>query len=255
MFIGFDDRDLIEGTFNIQAETKVINAVSIGSSVITVDSTIGFPDSGTIISGDNTITYTSKSVNQFLGCSGIQNAIAIKDNIRTSEYFFGYENGDVSKEVRIRITGVLSKFTPKGTVRSLVEGQKIYANNVGEKILNQGRTGKEILANSWIYNTSSRFDLESYNEEDGTTFVLKGLVDKSSLRVGDSVDILNGTTNTVLYSGAIVSSIDGKNLTLDNLTGFVATKELTLRRNLRTSSSTGVPISFGNNSIISDVMI
>ena len=250
LFIGFDDRDLIEGTFNVQAETKVINEVSVGSSVITVDSTVGFPDSGTIISGDNIITYTSKSVNQFLGCSGIQNTIEIKDNIRTNEYFFGYENGDISKEVRIRITGVLSKFTPKGVVSSLVEGQKIYVDNVGEKILNLGRTEKEILANSWIYNTSSRFDVES---RDDTTFVLKGSVDKSSLRVGDSVDILNGTTNTVLYSGAIVSSIDGKNLSLDNLVGFLETQELTLRRNLRTSSSTGVPISFGNNSIISDV--
>jgi hypothetical protein len=42
LFIGFDDRDLIEGTFNVQAETKVINEVSVGSSVITVDSTVGF---------------------------------------------------------------------------------------------------------------------------------------------------------------------------------------------------------------------
>ena len=42
LFVGFDDRDLIEGTFEIQPASKVINPVSIGASVITVDSTIGF---------------------------------------------------------------------------------------------------------------------------------------------------------------------------------------------------------------------
>ena len=35
-------RDLIEGTFEIQPKVANINPVSIGSSVITVDSTVGF---------------------------------------------------------------------------------------------------------------------------------------------------------------------------------------------------------------------
>ena len=76
LFSGFNDKSLIEGTFEIGAKSKVGDTVSIGSSVITVDSTIGFPSSGTVISGVNTsITYKSKSVNQFFGCSGVTSFI------------------------------------------------------------------------------------------------------------------------------------------------------------------------------------
>jgi hypothetical protein len=253
LFVGFDDRDLIEGTFGVQAESKVINAVPAGSSVITVDSTIGFSDSGTIISGDNTITYTSKSVNQFLGCSGIETAIAVKDNVRTNEYYFGYENGDTSKEVRIRITGVLSEFKTNGNVDSLLEGQKIYVNNVGEKILNptEDKTDKEIFANSWIYNTSSRFDVDSINES-GTVYTLKSNVDKSSLKVGDLVDVLSGTTETVKHSNATVSGIFGTSVELINC-GFTTTAPTTLRRKLNTFSSSEVPTLHGNNVLVSDL--
>lgn len=250
LFIGFDDKDLIEGIFNIQPKTKVVSAADTGSSVITVDSTIGFKDSGTLISGNNTITYGSKTVNQFLDCQGIETAISVKDDIRSDEYFFGYENGDTTKEVRISITGVVSKFVPKGNISSVVEGQKVYVNNVGEKILNSRTTDKEIFANSWIYNTSSRFEVDSY---EGTSFTLKSSVDKSSLKVGDSVDILSGTTDTVLYSNATVSSINSNVITLDDLVGFSSTADVTLRRRLKTSSSTGTKISSGNNTLTSDI--
>ena len=54
LFVGFNDRDLIEGTFTIPGITKSITDVSIGSSVITVDSTVGFAATGFVVSGINT---------------------------------------------------------------------------------------------------------------------------------------------------------------------------------------------------------
>ena len=57
LFVGFNEIDLIEGTFNITGKTKVIGDVSIGSSVITVDSTVGFGQTGTLISGISTNIY------------------------------------------------------------------------------------------------------------------------------------------------------------------------------------------------------
>ena len=57
------------------------------------------------------------------------------------------------------MTGVLSEFVSTSDIRLSSEGEKITVKNVGEKItdplLNKSR--KEIFANSWIYNTSSRF--------------------------------------------------------------------------------------------------
>jgi len=256
LFVGFDDRDLIEGTFEVQPQTKVIDTVSVGSSVITVDSTVGFAATGSVISGRNTIEYKSKTVNQFLGCTGIGTEITSKTDLRGTELFFGYENGDTSKKVEIRITGVLSKFEPIGDIKSSVEGQKVYTKNVGEKILNPetNKSDKQIFANSWIYNTSSRFQVESVS---GSTFQLKSDLDKSSLKVGDTVDILQGDLESVLHSGAVVSDIDSTNkqVILDNLSGFTynPTVLYTIRRKLNTGTSSGSSIVYGDNTITSDV--
>ena len=256
LFVGFDDRDLIEGTFEIQPSTKVVSAVSVGSSVVTVDSTVGFADTGKVISGRNTIEYKGKTVNQFLGCTGIGTAIATKTDLRTDEVFVGYENGDTAKKVELRITGVLSEFEPIHDILLTTEGEKIYTKNVGEKILNPetDKTDKEIFANSWIYNTSSRFEVESIN---GSTFQLKSELDKSSLKVGDTVDILNGTTETVLHSDAVVATLNASNkqITLNNLSGFSASSTViyTIRRKVETASSSGTGIFYGNDTVTSDV--
>ena len=70
------------------------------------------------MSGINTnIYYSDKSVNQFFGCQNIISIISTTDDIRSNEYYFGYEGGDLTKEVRLRLTGVLSKFVPTSDIR------------------------------------------------------------------------------------------------------------------------------------------
>ena len=254
LFVGYSDADLIEGTFTVQPKVTAMSAVSVGSTVITVDSTIGFPSSGTLVSGDNSITYTSKTVNQFLGCSGIGTAIAVAGEIRSSEVYYGYEDGDTTKRVNLRLTGVLSQFKTTSDIKLAGEGEVVYVKNVGEKILNpeSDKTYKELFANSWIYNTSCRFEVESIS---GSNFVLKSDIDKSSLKVGDSVDILLGSTQNVDHSNATVASISGRQITLNNLTGFTynSTLDYSIRRNLKKATSSGTPIFYGDNVLTSDV--
>jgi len=256
LFVGFDDRDLIEGTFKVQPSTKVSNPVSVGASVVTVDSTVGFNKVGKVISGRNTIEYTDKTLNQFLGCSGIGTAIPVSTDLRTDEVYIGYEDGDLSKKVELRIGGVLSEFQTSQDILLSTEGQEIFTKNIGERIKNPetNKTDKQVFANSWIYNTSCRFDVESIS---GSTVQLKSEIDKSSLKVGDSVDILSGSTETVLHSNAVVATVDvvSKQITLNNLTGFVAspTTIYTIRRKLETASSSGTPLFYGDNTIVSDI--
>ena len=125
LFVGYNDESSsIEGTFKITPNTKCLERVFSGSSVISVDSTIGFDKSGTILSGNNTITYTDKSVNQFLNCSGITEDILASDDITSlSDTYYGYENGDISKKIELRITGVLSSFTQKSSSILADEGK------------------------------------------------------------------------------------------------------------------------------------
>ena len=252
LFVGFDDRDLIEGTFEIQPKTANINPVSVGSSVITVDSTVGFGTTGTLLSGDNIITYSSKTVNQFLGCVGVDNAMGVKSPIRTNDVFFGYEDGDLTKKVEIRITGVLSDVETIGDVSSVTEGEKIYVKNVGEKIKNPefNKTHKQIFANSWIYNTSSRFFVDNTNNG----FNLKTIPDPSALKVGDIVDVLLGASETVVFADATVQTINGKQVTLGGLSGSPsATTEYSIRRKLETVNSSGAPLIYGNDLITADI--
>ena len=253
LFVGFDDKDLIEGTFEIQPKALNINPVSIGSSVITVDSTVGFGTTGTLLSGDNIITYSSKTVNQFLGCEGVDNAMGIKSPIRTDDVFFGYENGDTDKKVEIRITGVLSDVQTIGDVTSTSEGEKIYVKNVGEKIKNPevNKTHKQIFANSWIYNTSSRFFVDNTNNG----YNLVSAPDASALKVGDIVDILLGNSETVAHADATVLTINDKQVTLDTGGQFSpsTTTSYSLRRKLETVNSSGAPLVFGNDLITSDI--
>ena len=82
LFVGYNDRDLIEGTFTIPGMTRVQEPVSTGVSIITVDSTIGFDQTGSIIIDDQTITYGSKSINQFFDCSGVNYDIPIRSDVR-----------------------------------------------------------------------------------------------------------------------------------------------------------------------------
>ena len=256
LFVGYDDSTAVVGNFTITPNTKCLENVSIGASIISVDSTIGFPQQGIIISGINTITYTSKSINQFFGCSGIQTSISSTDNVRSDEIYFGYENGDLNKKVELRFCGVLSKFVQVSDTLNLDPGQIISVKQVGDLIKNptNNKTYKQIFANSWIYNTSSRYQIEDINN-----FILKSPIDRSSLKIGDRVEILVRDSNTVASSATNIAYISNI-ITIDNrvvLNNLVFTPvagvQYDLRRKINTASSLTVPIEFGNNSTISDI--
>jgi len=263
LFVGYDDSTAVLGTFTITPNTKCLENVSIGASIISVDSTIGFPQQGVIISGSNKINYTSKSVNQFFGCSGITSSILSSTNIRSDEIYFGYENGDLNKKVELRLCGVLSKFVQISDNLNLNEGEIISVRHIGSKIENPtvNKSYKEIFANSWIYNTSSRYQIS-----DISNFTLKSPIDRSSLKIGDRVEILVRDSNIVESSATDIAYISNINIgnnsvTLNNLKSKNSSSNFTpqvgveydLRRKINTASSSIVPIEFGNNSIISDI--
>ena len=160
LFVGFSDRDLIQGVFTIPGKTKSIDFVSAGSSIISVDSTVGFGQTGTLITDGNLqVDYSSKTINQFFGCTGIGVGIGTAEDVRINETIFGYEKGNLNKRCDLRITGVLSELVPVSDINLVNEGENIFVKNVGEKIENDSLSYKQIFANSWIYNTSSRFNV------------------------------------------------------------------------------------------------
>jgi hypothetical protein len=252
LFVGYDNAfPTVTGTFDITGSTKNIESVSIGGSIITVDSTIGFPPTGKIYSGINTISYTNKSINQFFGCSGITSSIPISSVIRSDEIYYGYEGGDTSKKVELRLTGVLSKYKPIYENSTIDVGESILVKSIGENIKNTDASYKEIFANSWIYNTSSRYEIDTFSPGSISQLILKSNIDKSSLKVGDYIDILNRDSQTVVGSGLSISQISGKQITTIESFSLNKSFNYDIRRRIKKSSSSVVPLEF--NSITSDI--
>ena len=212
LYISNDGRSSVEGNFEITPNTKLVEGISLGDTVITVDSTLSFPKSGTLISGDNTISYTDKSVNQFFGCNGITSVVTKSSNIRSGDTYFSYENGDTSKKVELLILGVIDKLNEESENFKTSEGDIITIKNLGDKIKNNGSNWKEIFANSLIYNTSARYKIS-----DNDTNQLSSTIDRSSLKIGDEVEILERDTETTVSSSNLVyvDGVDDSENTLD----------------------------------------
>ena len=255
LFVGYNDRDLIRGIFTIPGKTKALSDSQINANIISVDSTVGFGTTGTIISGNNSIDYTSKTINQFFGCTGINSQINTADDVRSNETIFGYENGDLSKRVDLRITGVLSELITVSDINLVNEGENIFVKNVGEKIENNNSSYKEIFANSWKYNTSSRFQVDWSGS---ATFVLKTPIDKSSLKKNDLFQILK-RNEQVVVGEIVVGSID---INLNQVTAsslnvsipYQSNETYDIRRVIERANSTGIAIDNGNETLISDVL-
>ena len=262
LFVGYDETSDVEGDFVIVPNTKSLEAVSAGSSIISVDSTIGFGVTGTLISGSNIINYTDKTVNQFLGCTAtnensFNNVIEPTANIRSNITYFGFEDGDLDRKVVLRLTGVLSEFEQEGDL-DVEEGEIISVKSIGDKVENpkQNNSYKEIFCNSWIYNTSSSYFIGFGTEISKGKFNLLSETDPSSLKIGDFVEIVERESNEIIDTGdAFVSIINDNDVTLSGgeFSGLGIGTDYKLRKKLNKASSSGTPIEFGNDAIISDI--
>ncbi len=257
-FVGYDDTyPNITGTFSITPNTKIVEDVTLTSNktVITVDSTIGFSESGSIFYNNTEIFYSEKTVNQFLGCYiNSNNPINIKktSTVISNDTYYGYEDGDESKKVEFVITGVLSNVVIDSDSYNFLEGEELYPQNLG-KIISKGSEPNKIFANTWIYNTSSRYQVDSFT---GNNITTKSLVDATSLAIGDKIEILQRNAETVItgFNDVTVTSVSNNQITVNvSTSGLSSTVKYDIRRKVKKSSSTTSPIQFGNNKITSDV--
>ena len=122
--------NLDSSNFSIHPNTKLIDSISIGSTVMSVDSTVGFGTTGTLLANfddgtSNTITYSSKSLNQFFGCEGVSRTIDSTQNLISNVYAYGYSGIGTANVVKVRVTGVLSELDYSFDF----DGSKIISNH------------------------------------------------------------------------------------------------------------------------------
>ena len=165
--------------------------------------------------GKELITYSSKSVNQFIDCSQPSRLFARGSTVRSVTSVYGYENNDLSKKVELVITGVLNDFESGSDTRlsasifsntseligfvngsgSIVGSNSILINGVisgtGGYLDGTNITGK-------IVGTVSKSNIDGVIDETGVYLLdgskIKGIFDQSeefakNLLVGDPVKI------------------------------------------------------------------
>ena len=177
------------GTFSIHPKTQTTTKVSIDSTVLDVDSTIGFPNSGTLLaklSNGTTISigYSSKTITQFFNCTNIDQEIPIGQEIALDAYAYGHVENGVNNIVKVRVTGVLSDLE--------IESQNQYYNK-GDivKIRTLGKDLTDYKSNNWFFNISTKFDVNSIQHLNLSSKSYKvNLYDDHKFSIGDSITLI-----------------------------------------------------------------
>jgi hypothetical protein len=127
----------ISGKFLPTFKTYCVETVIPGSNSIFVDSTVGFPQSGVLSINEVEYSYQDKTNNQFLGVSTknstsslIDQEILRKSVIYATNLVYSYEDGDVTKVVKLRVNNVLSTIKAENSLYAS-EGDPIKIDNIG----------------------------------------------------------------------------------------------------------------------------
>ena len=220
-------RGSIFGEFSIHPTTKVITPVSVGSTVIDVDSTVGFHTSGTLVTkhsdGISTkITYESKSLTQFYGCSGVTKNIDSQQDLRVDEFAYGYVGVGTSVVCKVRVTGVTEKLNTHSLQFSSEVGDVIEPQSLGIGITNKG-------ANNWFFNIATNFNVKSLELLDASNSTYGVITyDKHNFILGDKANIK--TTDGVNLVCNITSIINDNHFTINDQGVLDTTRYYTIEK-------------------------
>ena len=178
------------GNFSIHPTTRLITKVNSNSNILDVDSTVGFPSSGSLIirNSDGTITtinYQSKSLNQFFDCSGIDRELSSNQLLESDLYAYGYSGLGTSNVVKVRITGVLSE---------LEKDENNYYYEPGDivSIKNPGIELKDFKSNHWVLNIPISFNVKEILLENISNYSYRiTTFDSNKFVPGDQIKIIS----------------------------------------------------------------
>lgn len=217
----------IFGKFTIHPNTLITDNVSINSEVINVDSTVGFPTSGTLIVTVNeteyTITYTSKSLTQFYGCSGIENSIPPGSQLFLNTYAYAYLNRETNDLIKVRITGVLSEF-------NLIDDAYNFSKDDTVEIVSLGSIENSFKSNNWVFNIPITYQVDPpVKIPNGYEITTK---DTNNIATGDNVTIFCIVDTVEQYITANVDSVIVPNRTFRIITNQNITFIYDIKKNL-----------------------
>ena len=230
----------ILGVFEDEPKTQVLNDVEIGSDVIDVDSTIGFPKSGSLITYDQNddeivLNYTSKSANQFFGVTGVTILIKSETNLHFNS-ICSTPDGNIS----FRISTSLKELQINEPTKNFVKDETIQVQSLGIE-------SDDIKTDDWIYNLKVNYKVKSISMLDvSEKRYLITTTDNNILKRGYEIQIIE---NDVVVSNGTVLNRRGEDavdvrfdILLSSLTGEYFIKNKVLKGNYRYTSEFGSAI-------------
>ena len=140
----------VNGTFQVSGRTTttvLLSATATTDDRITVKSTMGFPQSGKIVVGDEIITYKDKTVNQFI----IDQRIGPIRNHNIGKTVYRYST-ITGNGVKLTSLGILYNILPSKSAPYSVTGDSIQVGDAGFETNNPIAYDANLLRNRWRIN-------------------------------------------------------------------------------------------------------
>ena len=217
------DSTSFDGSFEVPGKTKALEITPSSSDTLVVDSTVGFGQSGTLLvkprEGANflSLRYTDKTVNQFLGVTGISTSLVFGADVLENKLAYAYAGFGQTSLLQFRLVNVIDE-VDTSTSTNMQVGDSL-------KLLSFGRDFSDNAQfNNWIYNVPSSHTISDINQVNVNTFRIS-IFDSCVFYVdeilklrndrGEEIDITvkqieYDTTNVAqVYSNTIVVQLSG----------------------------------------------
>ena len=166
------DSTSFDGNFQVPGKTKALEVTNEDATSLVVDSTVGFGQSGSLLvrprAGDNflTLSYTDKTINQFLGISGVTTSLVFGADVIENKLAYSYAGFGQTSLMEFRLVNVIDEADTSQSTNMQI------GDNL--KLLSFGRDlGDTPQFNNWIYNIPSSHNISSINQVKVNTYRLK----------------------------------------------------------------------------------
>jgi hypothetical protein len=188
------DSTSFSGNFQVSGKTRILEQVPANSDTISVDSTVGFANSGSLLvkpknSDYITINYTGKNINQFTGVTNVTKSLDFGLDLVEEKFAFSYVGTGNTSKVDFRVINVIDNIDFSKT-SNLRVGDTISLSSFGRDLYD------EYEFNSWIYNLPTNHNIDTISQVDPTKYRIE-LFDKIYFYNGESILLVNSNGDTL----------------------------------------------------------
>ena len=196
------DSTSLDGTFQVSGKTKIMEDVEIGSDNILVDSTIGFSDKGILIVKTETsdlveINYQDKTVNQFLGVTGVDRFLQFGTDIIEEKFAISFVGSGNTSPINFRVINVIDSIDSSKTSNMRV-GDTVKLSGFGKDL------SKQVKFNNWIYNVPTKHQIKNLVRIN-TNLYRVTLFDEISAYLNEIITLVDTNNNKI---NALIVSIE-----------------------------------------------